>query len=337
MMISASTSGEGPITARELKERQFAPVKFIVEGLIPTGLTILAGAPKAKKSWLALDIASSVSRGVSCLDDQRNHCPKGAVLYLALEDSQARIRSRLGHLLGDDVDWPSNLYFETAFPRIDADCLSRLRRWADQTDEARLIVIDVFHKIRSATGAQGGYGRDYADLSALQTLAREKDIGIMLVHHLRKTGGDPFDRMMGSIGIQGAADTLIVLDDRGLGARLLARGRDIEESAQELRFDELAMRWRPSHRPAVVKNPERARIMAILRDSSKPMSPLQISLASGQTANAVSKLLGAMVAEGMVSKAGWGHLRLLSTISRRCSRSIRSERPEWARRSERSE
>ena len=37
--------------------------KFCVDGMISTGLFILAGAPKVGKSWLALDIALSIAKG----------------------------------------------------------------------------------------------------------------------------------------------------------------------------------------------------------------------------------------------------------------------------------
>lgn len=47
----------------------YAPItkaKFIVEGLIPSGLTLLCGAQKVGKSWLVLQLCLSVSKG-ECL------------------------------------------------------------------------------------------------------------------------------------------------------------------------------------------------------------------------------------------------------------------------------
>jgi hypothetical protein len=41
---------DGMISARELCTQRFAPLKFIVPGTIPEGLTILAGRPKIGKS-----------------------------------------------------------------------------------------------------------------------------------------------------------------------------------------------------------------------------------------------------------------------------------------------
>ncbi len=42
------------IDGETLMTMPLEPVKFIIESLLPQGLHILAGAPKAGKSWLAL-------------------------------------------------------------------------------------------------------------------------------------------------------------------------------------------------------------------------------------------------------------------------------------------
>ena len=307
MEAAGVATTDGPISADELKQRAFAPLKFIVEGLIPTGLTILAGAPKARKSWLALDIALSVARGVACLDERKNRCAKGAVLYLALEDSQRRLQDRIEQMLGAGPAWPANLFFETEWPRMDADTVPRLRQWIEGTPEARLIIIDVFQKIRAGNGPQAGYARDYDDLTALQKLARERDIGILLIHHLRKSSGDPFERMTGSAGFQGASDTLIVLDKGRGGTRLLARGRDIEEVESELAFDNLAKRWRLAQpRPATSAHPERDRIKVLLAESPSPLSAKEVEDATGQGADAVRQLLKSMVDNGEIVRVARG-------------------------------
>ena len=50
------------ISALELERKDIPPIRWIVDGLLPQGLTILAGAPKAGKSWLSLDICLSVAK-----------------------------------------------------------------------------------------------------------------------------------------------------------------------------------------------------------------------------------------------------------------------------------
>ena len=55
---------------------------------IPEGCTILAGRPKIGKSWLMLAVGLDVA------------CEGGDVLYLALEDNERRLQTRMAKLLG---------------------------------------------------------------------------------------------------------------------------------------------------------------------------------------------------------------------------------------------
>ena len=64
--------------------------EMIVDGLIPTGLTIIAGAPKSCKSWMMLTLALSVSLGKPFLGHDVKQC---GVAYYGLEDTDADSRA----------------------------------------------------------------------------------------------------------------------------------------------------------------------------------------------------------------------------------------------------
>ncbi len=51
------------ISAIELQTKEFPPIKWVVPGILPEGLTLLCGKPKLGKSWLALDISQAVTQG----------------------------------------------------------------------------------------------------------------------------------------------------------------------------------------------------------------------------------------------------------------------------------
>ena len=74
------------------------PIEFCVDGMISSGLFILAGAPKVGKSWLALDIALSIAKGEKVFGRETK---RGSALYLCLEDSYTRIQNRLFELTSD--------------------------------------------------------------------------------------------------------------------------------------------------------------------------------------------------------------------------------------------
>jgi hypothetical protein len=51
------------LTAAELLGLDLPPIRWSVAGLVPEGVTLLAGKPKLGKSWMALGIAIAISTG----------------------------------------------------------------------------------------------------------------------------------------------------------------------------------------------------------------------------------------------------------------------------------
>ena len=45
------------MSAAELRMKTFEPVRYVLPGLIPEGVTLLVARPKAGKSWFALDLS----------------------------------------------------------------------------------------------------------------------------------------------------------------------------------------------------------------------------------------------------------------------------------------
>lgn len=76
----------------ELYAAEFPEPRYLVPGLLPSGLAALAARPKIGKSWMALQVAVAVGVGGQVFGEQTK---KGRVLYLALEDSIRRMKLRL--------------------------------------------------------------------------------------------------------------------------------------------------------------------------------------------------------------------------------------------------
>ena len=62
---------------------------FVVDGLMPQGLSVLSGSSKIGKSWLMLWLGIQVARGQPVWEFETH---KSDVLYLCLEDTYARIQ-----------------------------------------------------------------------------------------------------------------------------------------------------------------------------------------------------------------------------------------------------
>ena len=89
-----------PIDAETLLSTPLPPVRWLIPGLLPAGLSLLAGASKAGKSWLCLWLCLQLARGGEIWG--RTTQPQ-TVLYFCLEDTYARIQGPHLSLTGVDV------------------------------------------------------------------------------------------------------------------------------------------------------------------------------------------------------------------------------------------
>ena len=78
------------INAEELQSRPFIPPTFLVDGLIPQGVSLLCGPSKCGKSWLVLWMAMRICQGAPVWDMKTHPCE---VLYLCLEDTYSDWRN----------------------------------------------------------------------------------------------------------------------------------------------------------------------------------------------------------------------------------------------------
>ncbi len=213
---------------------------FIVDTLIPQGVNVLSGASKIGKSWLMLWLGLKVAQGLPVWGLQTRQCD---VLYLCLEDTQRRIKDRLYNLTDTA---PNNLHFAVMCGLIGSGLEEQITDFLNDYPNTKLVIIDTLQKVRDSKGSAGKagmYGNDYDDISSIKRIADEKNIAVILVHHLRKLkdGDDPFNEVSGSTGIIGAADTNYVLKRKrsNNAATLLASGRDVEYQELTLQFNDL--------------------------------------------------------------------------------------------------
>jgi RecA-family ATPase len=291
---------------RDLRQTRFAPLNWVVDGLIVEGLTILAARPKLCKSWMVLDIAIAAASGGKALTDIP--CDKMVALYYALEDNPRRLKRRARRLVGQDV-WARDLYIRHKLDRLDRGGLDDIRDWVEERG-ADLVIIDTYNHIRPPRkGNEEPYSADYACLSKLQALAAELHIAIVIVHHVRKAEAvDPMDMITGSTGLQAAADTLLVMARDSEGVVLNGRGRDLEEEIEKaMSFDRETCRWRILGEAGDVRrSPERKAIIDALRRVGKPIGPNDIAEAVGRPYGSVRKMLMIMSKAGEVNKTARG-------------------------------
>ena len=213
--------------------------EMIIEDIVPQALTLLAGAPKSGKSWLALDMGLAVAAGEPLLGKETIGC---GVLYFALEDRDSRLQKRL-HLI-EEEEPPDNLFLATECPPLGEGLLSSLRDYLKVHPDIRLIIFDTLQMIRKGDGGTARpnqYGRDTEDLSLLKKFADEKNIAIVVVHHTTKKidSHDPVNDIRGSSGMSATPDSILILRKERLqkNGELTNISRDYPQWKMQLLFE----------------------------------------------------------------------------------------------------
>lgn len=302
----------GPgITGRELQHKQFKPLRWIVEDMVPEGALLIAGKPKSKKSWLALGIALAVSMNGRALGSLP--VIAGRVLYLDLEGNQRRIQSRIRTILGASAQpWPDDLHIFTAGEWPSGhDALPALVQWFDDYPDTVLVIVDVLQDFRPPMDRkENPYDYDRNTLKVVNQLAEQRNAAILLIHHTRKAKGeDAFDEISGTLGISSAVATNWVLSrgEDGKHTILTPNGRD-------LRHDEpLALLWDPLACLHTVDGTadqarlsrERQAILHFLSDD-QAHSPKEIAMAVGKSIDTTQHLLLEMLHAGQIDRASYG-------------------------------
>lgn len=181
---------------------------------VPAGkITILDGDPGVGKSTIAMDIAARVSTGQDWPDGTTG-CESAEVLILSAEDSVSdTIKPRLQaagadltrikalHELLDHEGKPVDQTMDTLIPR--------LRTMLEQ-HRFKLVIIDVLMAyLGSSTDSHKDQDIRANVMSPLKQIAETYDCAFLLLRHLNKGQGSALYRGGGSIGISGAARSVM--------------------------------------------------------------------------------------------------------------------------------
>ncbi|MEU9498724.1 AAA family ATPase [Streptomyces sp. NPDC048196] len=296
-------------TADQLMAAEFPEPKWAVPGILAEGVSLLAGPPKVGKSWLSLGLGLSVAAGGKAFDSVP--VKGGPVLYLALEDTPRRLQTRMGKLLGGQKA-PAGLTLVTECPPFPQGGSDAIAGWLDRNPDARMVVIDVFAKMRGqAPQGVSAYDADYVAVGYAKRIADHYGIAVVLVHHVRKAGSEDFlAEVSGTNGIAGAADaTLVLKRARGQADGILhVTGRDVNEAEYALSFQEASGAWHLLDGPASdhTVGDTRAAILRYVR-SNPGAKPKDIAEALPQAdADTVRRTCSRMAADGQLAKDGSG-------------------------------
>jgi AAA domain len=103
-------------TVAELMRKELPPVREVVPGVVPEGVSLLVGKPKMRKTFTALGLCISVATGGFAFG--KIPVERGEALFLALEDNERRLQKRLGVMIHEGADL-TGFHIALEWPRLD--------------------------------------------------------------------------------------------------------------------------------------------------------------------------------------------------------------------------
>lgn len=279
------------ISANEILTTEWQAPEFVVVNLVPVGLLILSGKPKVGKSWLVLQLCKAVAGGLEFMGEKTR---QGKVLYLALEDTPARLKDRmLKQGWKSDSDLPCDFLTVGDFKDQIGDFRkggAEILAHTIQSEGYKLVVIDTFS--RTVFTNQLEQHEMSAILEPLQTMAHRCGCALVIIDHMAKNAGvseDPVIDIYGSVAKGATLDTAIGLyRKRGSDeAKLVIDGRDIDGMRSlAIHFDSLVGSWVYDGDAFTVKTTERRKqIMGVIHNlgpiNNKDLAELLEISASG--------------------------------------------------------
>lgn len=269
------------------------PSPWLVKGVLPTrGVAFIVGQSKAGKSFLAIDLMSSLAAGFQTVLGRRAS-PCG-VVYIAAEDADG-CRGRV-------AAWRKNYGVEDRIPfelvaqgpdllnkgqaaDLQASLVEASGRFRQQGTRLGVVVLDTLSK--TIPGVDENSSTDMSSAFAvIEELARSIDALVLVIAHFGKSGGDKGIR--GWSGLDANSDATITLerepDDPSLrtltiakvkngvdGGRLAFRLKTVGLGILDEDGDELSScvpvyeeaRERAKRRPSPMPDPQRSVLAAI--------------------------------------------------------------------------
>jgi hypothetical protein len=274
------------VTDRVVMRTMYAPDRFLVEKLVPDGLTILAAPAKSYKSYFSLSLAmATVGSGHWC--DAFPVEDHGPVVFFALEGSEKQLHNRMRQLCPgyapDTNPYPITFFFGMkALPSIRNGLQQQLEEVIAHY-QPRLLVIDPLSYLYRL-GRQDDLASATLDLLwPIADMAYKAGVALFAPEHMRKGSKDDvvwLDQINGSWVKPAVAHAILGL--KRVGEDIVMQTTMREAGSQELvltlTFDETQHRavwgFKGTHATAGASRMDslKAKALEELRNRRYPMS-----------------------------------------------------------------
>lgn len=291
-------------TAQQIVSKELGEVEWLIEDILPQGFFFIAGKPKMKKSFMALQMSLAIVGNGKFLGYQVRE--PGRVLYISLEDNARRLKKRMLNMgIHNDTKGIDLLEIEETWRKLNKggleDLLKRLK-----SKRYTLCLMDTY--------AKSFLLRDNNDaveatkyLSPIYELTRGGQFSFGFIDHHRKNNqfsGDVIDDLSGSGAKAGVADTIWGLSgERGKNtAQLKIASRDTEVDHLDLVFDHDRTLWVPQEFEIVRPNTVQAKILAYFGTNGKDTYISKLSKVLSYDESLIHREMMELQKKGLVRK-----------------------------------
>jgi len=304
-------------TAADLMRENLAPQRFLINKyLVDHGCIILAGKPKIGKGWIILEMGLSIAEGGKFWFED---CDQAEVLMYMLEDGPRRLKNRLTILRPDGFNHFDKIRFRYSKDGpFDVNSngtgtlLDDIRKHLISYPAIRFVVVDVLQRVRGTIErSDNAYQVDYKIVGAIQKLAAELNVLIIVVHHTKKGKvDDAIDSINGSYGVIGAADGGIIIGKSGDVIMVESRMRDIPEFDFEMVKEDNGPMWKPAitgHELSAPNEGTKAQsVLMALHAGACALTAGDLAKRTGITEKNVATYLGRLMKNDQVTKPSRG-------------------------------
>jgi DNA-binding transcriptional ArsR family regulator len=298
------------MSATDILSGNFDPPQERIEGLLTRGIALVAGRAKAGKTQLCMQGTISLATGEEFLGHKVIPC---GVLYLALEESPGSVQARLHNLglIPGALIYP--IYFSWDLQPLGSGGEDQLADFLQKHPEVQVVIIDPFVYVSPKTNRKdlSWYEQDYQKIEILRPLVREREVTIILVHHLRKQEAeDPLLTVSGSTGLIAAVDTIWILQPKGNHkAALTVRGRHLKSEELALQFD--GLKWTYLGDGRLLDLPSTLKLVLDALSKSGEASLKDLAQKTGYSESQLRKYLQKLIEMGYVEQVERGIYRSL--------------------------
>lgn len=291
-------------TAKDILTTQMEDVKWLIKDILPQGFFFLAGRPKIGKSFMTVQMCSSIVTGGKFLG--YDVMMQGRVLYISLEDNVRRIKKRMANMgIDPEMKGLEFLEIEERWEKLNKGGLEKLLERLTKKKYV-LCVIDTYAKsFLLKDNNDAVEATKY--LSPLYEMTRAGEFSFGFVDHHRKNNqysGDVIDDLAGSGAKGGVADTVWgLIRERGkLNARLQIASRDTEIDLIDLKFDPDRTMWVPVEQDLVKPGTIQAKILIHFGNNGKEAYVRDVAKKLGYDPALISREMNELVKKGLLTK-----------------------------------